>query len=55
MLDFTILDPTCVAAPPVQLVMDCHVMVRGSIPGRNGVKTKLHVFCKLVNGGAVSI
>ena len=27
-------------------VMDCHAMTRGSIPGGNGVKTKLHVLRK---------
>ena len=27
-------------------VMDCHAMARGSIPGRNGVFTELHVLRK---------
>ena len=27
-------------------VMDCHVTVRGSIPGENGVFTELHVLRK---------
>ena len=25
-------------------VMDCHTMAKGSIPGGNGVKTKLQIF-----------
>ena len=28
-------------------VMDCHAMVRGSIPGGNGVFTELHVIISL--------
>ena len=27
-------------------VMDCHATARGSIPGGNGVKTRLHVLRK---------
>ena len=27
-------------------VMDCHATAQGSIPGRNGVKTELHVLRK---------
>ena len=27
-------------------VMDCHATTRGSIPGKNGVFTELHVLCK---------
>ena len=28
-------------------VMDCHATAQGSIPGGNGVKTELHVLCKV--------
>ena len=27
-------------------VMDCHATAQGSIPGRNGIKTELHVLRK---------
>ena len=30
----------------IRSVMDCHTMVRDSIPSGNGVKTKLHVLRK---------
>ena len=31
---------------PSSSVMDCHATARGSIPGRNGVFTELHVLRK---------
>ena len=43
---------TCLSQKCIQLawdsgcVMDCHATARGSNPGRNGVKTKLHVLSK---------
>ena len=36
-------------------VMDCHATTRGSIPGRNGVKTELHVLRKGQQIGASSL
>ena len=32
-------------------VMDCHATTRGSIPGRDGVKTELHVLRKASKWG----